>query len=73
MIPLAIASFILLIFVREDPLHTKIETREGVVEAAGVEAAEIAEGERELAAVAAGGAGDSDLGEGADPAPDSQK
>jgi EmrB/QacA subfamily drug resistance transporter len=48
MVPLAIASFVLLLFVREEPLHTQIDRGEALVEATGVEDAAIAQGEREV-------------------------
>ena len=53
MLPLAVVAGVLLVFVREDPLKTTIDASETVVEAVGFEGAELAESERELAAVGA--------------------
>ncbi|MGC4174763.1 MDR family MFS transporter [Demequina sp.] len=56
MLPLAVVAFVLLFFVREVPLKTTIDEGEGLIEAVGIESAELAEAERsthELATVGA--------------------
>lgn len=53
LLPLAVIGAVLLLFVREVPLATTLDEGEVVVEALGLEGAELAEAERELAAVGA--------------------
>jgi len=65
MVPVAIASLILLLLVKEVPLRTTIDVPEVVTEALGVEDGAIAEGERETHELVTVASGDGpDAGEG---------